>query len=783
MTGRSLTASTEGIEKAKKALNRNCWSKKALAEELGLARSTVSNFFRCKPVDRLNFEEICKKLGLDWQEIMARPINEPELGAVEKVTSKKSDCVENDETNINPSSDAVDVLVREVRRRSHDKIQYQCGTLRMLNIPQPIEVNHLYVDVNILEKPTQYIPVEMSQLPQVLNPDTEEFDRFCLGKVLQERVPAQEAVTTYPRLMMLGKPGSGKTTFLKHLAIECNKGQFLADRLPIFIGLKHFAEDASDAGDFNLFNYISQDLASCGVSYEELETLLRHGRALILLDGLDEVPQAHFKKVLKEIRRFAEKYYQNQLVITCRIAAQSYGFDGFTDVQVADFNSEQIEAFAQKWFVAVANNSEEEGRDEASQFMEKLQLPENKQIRELAVTPILLSLTCLFFQEAADFPSSRTKLYEQGIDILLVGWDEARGIQRDEIYRNLSVPRKHKLLSQVAAITFEQGEYFFDQDKIQRLIANYLSTLPDSQIDLDELREDSTTVLKAIEAQHGLLVERSMGIYSFSHLTFQEYFTAKKIVDSSNSEIIKSLLTEKRWHEVYLLAGEMNWNGDTLLLLKQQIDAITAKDAELQQVLQWVSQKSCSVQAPYKPVAVRAFYLALVRVLGLSLARVHTNPDSLSRIYHSAGSFPRAAALARKQSTNDLDLAFEVDLDVVLARVFTFNLEPELSQTLQQIQTQVPNPDEDRKRFNEWWQEEHQAWIEQLRAVRIPDFKVSQDGKLSKHLKKALKDYYEFNKYLVARLNISCQVTSEVRSQIEDTLLLPIAEIEKRKYG
>jgi hypothetical protein len=121
---------------------------------------------------------------------MARPTNEPELGAVEKVTSKKSDCVENDETNINPSSDAVDVLVREVRRRSHDKIQYQCGTLRMLNIPQPIEVNHLYVDVNILEKPTQYIPVEMSQLPQVLNPDTEEFDRFCLGKVLQERVPA-----------------------------------------------------------------------------------------------------------------------------------------------------------------------------------------------------------------------------------------------------------------------------------------------------------------------------------------------------------------------------------------------------------------------------------------------------------------------------------------------------------------------------------------------------------------------------------------------------------------
>jgi predicted NACHT family NTPase len=782
MTGRSLTASTEGIEKANKALNRNNWSKKALAEELELARSTVSNFFRCKPVDRLNFEEICKKLALDWQEIVDRPTSEPEPAVVEGVTWKNPDFVGDEEAIANPTSKDVDSLVQEVRRCYHDKIQYQCGTLRMLNVPQPIEVNHLYVDVNILEKPINCIPLEISELPQILNPDTEEFDRFGLGKIRQARVSAQTAVNTYPKLMMLGKPGSGKTTFLKHLAIECNKGEFHSDKLPIFIGLKDFAEDASDAGDFSLFNYISKDLSSCRVLTEKVETLLRHGRALMLLDGLDEVPQAQFKKVLKEIRRFTENYYQNQLVITCRIAAQAYGFDGFTDVQVADFNSEQIEAFAQKWFVAVANNSEEEGRDKASQFIEKLQLPENQQIRELAVTPILLSLVCLFFQEAADFPSSRAKLYEQGLDILLVRWDEARGIQRDEIYRNLSVARKRKLLSQVAAITFERGDYFFEQDKIQQLIADYLRTLPDSKTDSDEFRQDSIDVLKAIEAQHGLLVERSLGIYSFSHLTFQEYFTAKEIVASSNSKTLRSLLTEKRWREVFLLAGEMSWTADTLLLLKRQIDEIAAKDEKLQQILKWVSYKSRSVRAPYKPVALRAFYLGLVRVLGLFLSRIHTNPNSLARLYHSAVSFVRAASLARKQSTDVLDIVFEVDLDVVLARVFAFNLEPELSQTVQQIQDKMPNPDEDKERFNEWWQAENKAWIEQLRPVRIPELNISYDGEFSK-CKDALKHYYKFNQYLIERLNNSCNVTIAVRSQIEETLLLPIAEIENRKHG
>ncbi len=95
-------------------------------------------------------------------------------------------------------------------------------------------------------------------------------------------------------------------------------------------------------------------------------------------------------------------------------------------------------------------------------------------------------------------PTNRAALYEQGMDILLTRWDEARGIQRDEAYRNLSVPRKIKLLSQVAYITFERGDYFFEQDKVQQLIANYLYTLPDATTPLERLQLDSEAVLKYI---------------------------------------------------------------------------------------------------------------------------------------------------------------------------------------------------------------------------------------------------------------------------------------------
>ncbi|MBD2013898.1 NACHT domain-containing NTPase [Microcoleus sp. FACHB-53] len=341
-----------------------------------------------------------------------------------------------------------------------------------------------------------------------------------------------------------------------------------SNRIPIFIPLKIFAEDAKSADDFCLLQYIHKEFTSCSIADQSVtEKVLRQGRGLILLDGLDEVPEKYSHKVVQQISSFARNYFNNQFIITCRIAAHKYRFqnDGFTYVEVADFNEKQIEGFANNWFVAFSKNNQESGLALVSQFIEKLKRRENQQIRELAVTPILLNLTCLVFQAKGDFPSKRSKLYERGLGILLRRWDEAKGIERDEVYRNLNVIHKKKLLSQVAAITFERGDYFFEQDKIQRYIADYLRTLPNAITDPETLQQDSEVVLKSIEAQHGLLVERARGIYSFSHLTFQEYFTAKYFVESSDSQALENLsshITETRWREVFLLTTEMLPNAE-----------------------------------------------------------------------------------------------------------------------------------------------------------------------------------------------------------------------------
>jgi predicted NACHT family NTPase len=741
-------------------------SQKALAQELGMSRGTTDKFFTGKPVDFRYFVEISEKLGLDWQAIAYIEPTPPIETSLHANPPQPPNNPSSHPTIESPHNDIdIDALVQKIRQHCHNKIQTLHGKMQLLDISQPIDLDHLYVDVNILEQITSHQWLELPDLVQGFNPTADNFDRFGLGKVRQSRVAGLEAVKKYNRLMVLGKPGSGKTTFLQHIAIECNQSRFQADRVPIFIRLKDCAKYAREQENFRLLDYISREFNCCGISDREgIEAILTQGKALILLDGLDEVTDEDEYKIIEELQQFSEDYYKNQLIITCRIAASKYRFPGFTDVEVADFSDEQIKSFAEKWFVAVAKNNVEAGLAKATQFIEKLNRRENQQIRELAITPILLHLTCLVFQSKTDFPSNRSKLYAQGLEILLKRWDETRGVERDEVYYSLTLPRKKLLLSYLAPITFERSDYFFEQNKIQQLIADYLGTLPNAKTDPDELQMDSEAVLKSIEAQHGLLVERARGIYSFSHLTFQEYFTAleatRKIISKSEPQALSHLVSyinQKHWREVFLLTTEMLPSADCLLqFMKQQIDRLVATDEKLQQFLVWVKEKSISVKVPYKLAAVMAFYLEL----GLGVV-----PDLR------------------------LDLAFTLGLEVAgIGANSPLNIDRELFYILFLTKNNL-----ELFGFASYWADEFDTEINQLLAEFnsfssfyelkyqiIKQRNFGYDWQFSQQQQKLIRQYYDANKLLVDCMNSGCNVSPAVRAEIEETLLLPMAEIENR---
>ncbi|MBE9142090.1 NACHT domain-containing NTPase [Planktothrix mougeotii LEGE 06226] len=762
----------------------------ALANNIKLAIQSIEQFFVGEPIEHDVFINICSNLKLEWRSIL-------DIDFLRVIVE----------------------VVPQIRSHYYNKIQDQCGTLQILDVARPIELDDLYVDVNILDEPISYTRLERSDFPQIYNPTTDEFNRWCLGKVRKPGVPGLAVIENYSKLMVLGRPGAGKSTFLQHIAIQCNQGQLQADRVPIFIRLKTFAEDASDREDFSLFHYISQQLDSCSIVKQSVtDKILNYGRALILLDGLDEVPEEDGDEIVKQIRRFCEKYYKNQFIISCRIAAQQYKFSNFTDVEISDFNDEQIEDFAKKWFIAVDKNSEEEGKEKATRFIEKLNLPENQPIREIAVTPILLILTCLVFQSKTEFPSNRAKLYEEGLEILLRKWDKSRGIERDNAYKHLSALRKKQLLSQVAAITFEREDYFLEQDKLQQLIADYLCTLPNAHIDPIQLQLDSEAVLKSIAAQHGLLVERAQRIYSFSHLTFQEHFTARAIIDSLSLNLLAlnrwvSHITKRSWREVFLLAVGMMQPADHLLLsMKQQIDELVADD-KLQQFLAWVNQKSLVVQVADKPT-VRAFYFTFI--LGLDHFHVQQLDHALNNALVSASVLDDAINYVSGMNTTNIssdaiifnnaiykafndaysefcslknDLAIAFDLAHNLAHNFNSELVNALNPKFNkfklthslQLKNQLHDPHTDEEKFIEWWQKNSQIWTDKLKLVMIEYRDFNEKSQFSDSQKKLLQQYYYVNKLLVDCLNSGCEVSPQVCEEIKHTLLLPISESKNKK--
>ena len=690
--------------------------------------------------------------------------------------------------NISADEVDIDALVAEVRKKISPDIKQRCGTMQVLDMTQPIGLGDIYTDVNILETITARSRKGIAELNEIFDCSAEEFNRFGLGRQ-ERRISGLEAVKQYPKLMVWGKPGAGKTTFLKYLAMQCIGGKFKENLVPMFITLKDFAESAKkiDLTAYNKINltidnendlttYIEKLFKKWKVNNQNIKQILEQGKALILLDGLDEVNEEHRSQVTDAIQYFADTNYLNHFGITCRIAAKEYTFQGFDkEVEVADFNEQQIDDFAKKWFRKDAVKAEI--------FISKLR--ENEPIKELATNPLLLTLLCLVFGEVGNFPPNRGELYEEGVDVLLKKWDAKRNIERDQIYKKLSLKRKENLLSNIAFTTFNNQDYFFKQRTVEDYIANYISNLPDAKTDPEALLVDSKAVLKSIEAQHGLLVERAKGIYSFSHLTFQEYFTARKIVESRGIESLQNLvshITEKRWREVFfLVAGIMEDASDLILFMKEEVDNLVAEDENIQEFLVWVMDKSNSVEHNNEIAAVRALYFSRTLSLSLHFPLSLSRTPSLDRSLNLPLNLPLSLDRSRYLSL-DLDLSLNLDRSLDRSRY----LDPQLKEALQKLKNQLPDS-KNREQFKQWWQAKGKNWSKELREVMIKYRNIGYNWQFSKEQKELLEQYKNANQLLVDCLNSDCYITKEVRQEIEDSLLLPMADIrhiaEARENG
>ena len=436
--------------------------------------------------------------------------------------------------------------------------------------------------------------------------------------------------------------------------------------------------------------------------------------------------------------------------------------------------------------MAFTKTNTQDGQVQSVEFMQKLDLPENWQFHQLVITPLFLHLACWVFHRQEKFPTKRTDFYKQGLDLLLGKWDEARGIERDDVYRGFLLPQKLKLLSQIAAATFEKGQYFFEQRLVEQYISEYIQNLTNVPMDAEELQIESEAALKAIEAQHGLLAERARGIFSFSYLAFHEYFTARKIVASHNLQAFEQALeglvshiTDPHWREIFLLTATMLRSADSLVqLMKQQIDTLVSQDPYLQEFLTWASKKSRSIPTQPKDATIRAFYLALSRT-------PHIAPHFALASSLDQGMFLDAALddlLVDCAIDGSHDFAHIHACGDAFSSILGIVLDVGLYKSLQQLSDQFPNSHQNQKRFELWWQTNYSTWSKKLNMTIINYRNINHQWQFSPEQQQVLQHYYDANQLLLDCLHSNCEVTPAIRQEIEVTLLLPIKELEDREW-
>jgi hypothetical protein len=292
--------------------------------------------------------------------------------------------------------------------------------------------------------------------------------------------------------------------------------------------------------------------------------------------------------VARLVESFTRAYPQCRFVVTSRIVGYTDAArlgEQYTTTTVQDFTLADVEKFLSYWYrlvfvsqMGLGNAAEQAAQRQTQQLLSAISGSER--IRELAINPLLLTVIALVHRDRVKLPDRRAELYDEAVSVLLGKWDEARGVLLEQPIlpdRPFDTTDRRLLLQSVALHMHEQQQKEIETEALQDLLRQLFRPL----VSDDGLADKAVNrFLQMIEERTGLLVARGDGVYTFSHLTFQEYLAALAV--AARDDYVTYTLArsgEAWWREVILLEA-----GHLSLLSKERtsrlIGAIAAHKQE-----------------------------------------------------------------------------------------------------------------------------------------------------------------------------------------------------------
>lgn len=352
---------------------------------------------------------------------------------------------------------------------------------------------------------------------------------------------------TSTKVVLVGGPGSGKTTTLQRLALELADAEHIDGvPLPIFVRLREHRHPVPA---------IKAALSSVGSDYQVAPTPhVARGRVTLFLDGLDELPANSRTEAMEAIREVASTMPTTRVFVSCRTEAYRETLPDFDVVRVEPFDERAMSFWTTKYF------ADRDCESLTEEFLDAVRADGTS--LEALRTPLLLNLAARLYEAGTVRPRQTAMLLERCAHAISYEWDEVRGVRR---FAGTSRPLQRDVqrrLWQLALMRFNDGRASFGDDE--------LAAGP-------ERRSDGTSTMDALAEATGLL-EPSGERYEFRYKAIAEFLAAESIVLSVEPAVAQlgERLDDPDWQRIWWICCGIVADASSLVLDVLERDALSS---------------------------------------------------------------------------------------------------------------------------------------------------------------------------------------------------------------
>ncbi|MFF8697299.1 NACHT domain-containing protein [Streptomyces sp. NPDC015144] len=373
-------------------------------------------------------------------------------------------------------------------------------------------------------------------------------------------VSVEQALAGSDRLLLRGPAGSGKSTLVQWLAVNAARRTFgpaLAEWnrcVPFVLRLRAFTSDDPLPAPDDFLRASGVPLHGAAPA-GWADRLLTEGRALVLVDGVDEVPMRQRRRTEKWLKDLITAYPNARYVVTTRPSAVPEGWlsgpgPGFAPHVLLPMGREDIRLFVEHWHRAARTECAdplERERLDAYEASLRRAVGTRRDLARLATNPLMCALLCALNRDRrTQLPRARKELYDAALDMLLVRRDTERDILGVEGV-DLTREEQTALLQRLAYWLIRNGQAEADRAEAQEMVGEWLTAMP-------QVRGGAEEVFAHLLIRSGLLREPAPGAVGFVHRTFQDYLGARAAVEARDFGVLVKHGHDDQWHDVVQMA-------------------------------------------------------------------------------------------------------------------------------------------------------------------------------------------------------------------------------------